>query len=293
MFLAVFWDKKACKKLFLTWRALVCRQCRERKTGLQMFTVVGLEEFPLVKVGDDLAKIIVQTARRNKVSIDDGDIFLVSQKVVSKAEGRLAGLSSVEPSERAREIAARTIKDARFVELVLRETRHIVKAVPGFLVVRDRRGWVCLNAGVDKSNVSPVDRVEVSLLPVDPDESARWIHKEITNLTGRKVGVIVCDTYSRPFRRGQVEFAIGVSGVKVFKDYRGEEDLFGYVLLVKNVAVVDELACAAELVMGQGNEAVPVAIVKGLKRAELCGESESSIKELQLAEHEDFFEGTL
>jgi coenzyme F420-0:L-glutamate ligase/coenzyme F420-1:gamma-L-glutamate ligase len=258
-----------------------------------MFTVVGLEEFPLVKVGDDLAKIIVETARKNKVGIEDGDIILVSQKVVSKAEGRLASLSSVEPSERAKEVAAETGKDARFVELVLQETEAIVKAVPGFLVVKDKRGWVCLNAGVDKSNVSPLDGVGVSLLPVDPDESARKIQRGVVRLTGKKIGVIICDTYSRPFRRGQMEFAIGVSGVKVFKDYRGEKDLFGYVLQVKNVAVVDELACAAELVMGQGNEAVPVAVVRGLKHVELCREAESSVRELQLAEHEDFFEGTL
>lgn len=258
-----------------------------------MFTVVGLEEFPLVKTGDDLARIIVETAEKRGAGIDDGDIVLVSQKVVSKAEGRLVNLNEVVPSERAREIAVKTAKDARFVELVLRETEAVVKAVPGFLVVKDKRGWVCLNAGVDKSNVSPHDGVGVSLLPVDPDESARTIRRGIVRLTGKKIGVVICDTYSRPFRRGQMEFAIGVSGVKVFKDYRGEKDLFGYVLTVKNVAVVDELACAAELVMGQGNEAVPVAVVKGLKRAELCEESESSIKELRLAEHEDFFEGTL
>lgn len=258
-----------------------------------MFTVIGLEPFPLVKAGDDLAKTIVETAEKNRASIENGDIILVSQKVVSKAEGRLADLSEVEPSKRAREIAVKTGKDARFVELVLRETEAIVKAVPGFLVVKDKRGWICLNAGVDKSNVSPHDGVDVGLLPVDPDESARMIRRGIVRLTGKKIGVVICDTYSRPFRRGQMEFAIGVSGVRVFKDYRGEKDLFGYVLQVKNVAVVDELACAAELVMGQGNEAVPVAIVKGLRRAELCEESDASIKELRLAEHEDFFEGTM
>jgi coenzyme F420-0:L-glutamate ligase/coenzyme F420-1:gamma-L-glutamate ligase len=291
VFLAVFWNKKAVRSFFNA-RRLIMPLTLERII-LQSFTVVGLGEFPLVKVGDDLTRIIVETARRNKVSIEDGDIILVSQKVVSKAEGRLANLSNVEPSEKAREIAAKTEKDARFVELVLRETERIVKAVPGFLVVKDNRGWVCLNAGVDKSNVASQDGVGVSLLPIDPDESARLIRRGLVRLTGKRVAVIVCDTYSRPFRRGQTEFAIGVSGVKVFRDYRGEKDLFSYVLQVKNVAVVDELACAAELLMGQGNEAVPVAIVKGWKRAELCEESESSIRELQLAEHEDFFEGTL
>jgi len=259
---------------------------------LQSFTVVGLEEFPLVKPGDNLARIIVETAKKNATTIEDGDIILVSQKIVSKAEGRLVRLRDVVPSERAKEVAAVTGKDARFVELVLRETKKIVKAVPGFLVVEDKRGWVCLNAGIDKSNVSAESDL-YSLLPEDPDESARRIRREIMRLTGKNVGVVICDTYSRPFRRGQTEFAIGVAGVKVFRDYRGERDLFGYVLQVKNVAVVDELACAAELLMGQGNEAIPVAIVKGLKRVELCEEDESAVDELRLAEHEDFFEDTL
>lgn len=259
---------------------------------MQSFTVVGLEEFPLVKPGDNLARIIVETAKKNATTIEDGDIILVSQKIVSKAEGRLVRLRDVVPSERAKEVAAVTGKDARFVELVLRETKKIVKAVPGFLVVEDKRGWVCLNAGIDKSNVSAESDL-YSLLPEDPDESARRIRREIMRLTGKNVGVVICDTYSRPFRRGQTEFAIGVAGVKVFRDYRGERDLFGYVLQVKNVAVVDELACAAELLMGQGNEAIPVAIVKGLKRVELCEEDESAVDELRLAEHEDFFEDTL
>jgi coenzyme F420-0:L-glutamate ligase/coenzyme F420-1:gamma-L-glutamate ligase len=259
---------------------------------LQSFAVVGLDGFPLVRSGDDLARIIVDVTNENNVFFEDGDVVAVSQKVVSKAEGRLMRLRDVTPSDKAKEVAALTGKDARFVELVLRETKRIVKAVPGFLVVEDKRGWVCLNAGVDKSNVSAENDL-CTLLPVDPDESARRIRGEIVRLTGKRVGVIICDTYSRPFRRGQMEFAIGVSGVKVFKDYRGEKDLFGYVLRVKNVAIIDELACAAELLMGQGSEAVPVAIVKGLKRVELCEERESSMSELRLAEHEDFFEGTV
>ena len=259
---------------------------------MQLFTVVGLDGFPLVRVGDDLARMVIDIAEKNGAPIGDGDIITLSQKIVSKAEGRLARLSDLVPSDKAKEIAALTAKDARLVELVLRETRRILKAVPGFLIVEDKRGWVCLNAGVDRSNVSPESDL-YTLLPVNPDESARKIRREISRLTGKKVGVVICDTYSRPFRRGQTEFAIGVSGVKAFKDYRGEKDLFGHVLHVKNVAVIDELACAAELLMGQGNEAVPVAIVKNLKRVELCDESSSSIEELRLAEHEDLFEEAL
>jgi coenzyme F420-0:L-glutamate ligase/coenzyme F420-1:gamma-L-glutamate ligase len=259
---------------------------------LQSFTVIGLDGFPLVRIGDDLARIIIDVAEKNRAPINDGDIIALSQKIVSKAEGRLVRLSDLVPSDEAKEVAALTGKDARLVELVLHETRRILKAVPGFLVVEDKLGWICLNAGIDRSNVSPESDL-YTLLPVNPDESARKIRHEISRLTGKKVGIVICDTYSRPFRRGQTEFAIGVSGVKAFKDYRGQKDLFGHVLHVKNVAMIDELACAAELLMGQGNEALPVVIVKNLKRAELCDESSSSIEELLLAEHEDFFEKAL
>ena len=254
--------------------------------------MIGLDGFPLVGIGDDLARMVVNIAEKNAAPIGDGDIIALSQKIVSKAEGRLVRLSDLVPSEKAKKVAVLTGKDARLVELVLGETRRILKAIPGFLVVEDKRGWICLNAGVDRSNVSPESDL-YTLLPVNPDESARKIRREITRLTGKKIGVIICDTYSRPFRRGQTEFAIGVSGVKAFKDYRGEKDLFGYVLHVKNVAMIDELACAAELLMGQGNEAVPVVIVKNFERVELCDESGSSIEGLHLAKHEDFFEKTL
>jgi coenzyme F420-0:L-glutamate ligase/coenzyme F420-1:gamma-L-glutamate ligase len=256
---------------------------------LQSFTVIGLDGFPLVRVGDDLARLTIDTAEKDGTSISDGDIIALSQKIVSKAEGRLARLSDLMPSDKAKEVAALTGKDPRLVELILSETRRILKAVPGFLVVEDKRGWICLNAGVDRSNVSAESDL-YTLLPINPDGSARKIRREIGRLTGKKIGVVICDTYSRPLRRGQTEFAIGVSGVKAFKDYRGEKDLFGRVLHVKNVAMIDELACAVELVMGQGNEAVPVAIVKNLKRADLCDESGSSSEELHLAEHEDLFE---
>jgi len=259
---------------------------------LQSFTVIGLDGFPLIKARDDLARMIIEITERNGTTIDDGDIVALSQKIVSKAEGRLARLSDLVPSDKAKETAALTGKDPRLVELVLGETRRILKAVPGFLVVEDKRGWTCLNAGIDRSNVSTESDL-YTLLPVDPDASARKICHEIRRLTGKKIGVVICDTYSRPFRRGQTEFAIGVSGVKAFKDYRGEKDLFGYVLHVKNVAMIDELACAAELLMGQGNEAVPVAIIKNLKRVELCDDSNPSIEELRLAEHEDLFEDVL
>jgi len=252
-------------------------------------SVIGLEGFPLVKAGDDLAKMIVETAEKEGASLSDGDVVVIAQKIVSKAEGRIINLKDVVPSKEAEEMARAVLKDPRLVELILRQSKEIVKASPRTLIVKTRDGTVCLNAGIDKSNVA--DRDTYALLPEDPDGAARKLRTDIMKLTGRRVSVVICDTYSRPFRRGQVEFAIGVAGIKPFKDYRGQRDLFGYVLRVKNVAIVDEIASAAELVMGQGREAIPVAIIKNLNRVE---ESEaSSIRDLNISKQEDLFRGTL
>jgi len=252
-------------------------------------SIIGLEGFPLVKAGDDLARMIVDTAEKEGASLSDGDVIVVAQKIVSKAEGRVINLKDVAPSKEAEETARATLKDPRFVELILRESVEIVKASQGALIVKTRDGTVCLNAGIDKSNVAGRDNY--ALLPEDSDGTARRLRTDIMKRTGKRVSVVICDTYSRPFRRGQVEFAIGIAGIKPFKDYRGQRDLFGYVLRVKNVAIVDEIASAAELVMGQGKEAIPVAIIKNLNRAE---ESEaSSIRDLNISKQEDLFRGTL
>ncbi|MEA2089426.1 MAG: coenzyme F420-0:L-glutamate ligase [Thermoproteota archaeon] len=256
---------------------------------LRKVSILCLEGFPLIKKGDDLAKLIVETAEKNGVRVEDGDVLVVAQKIVSKAEGRVIKLSDVVASDKAKKIAKITGKDSRFVELVLRETKKIVKASHETLIVKDVRDIVCINAGIDKSNVSGGD--SYALLPKDPDESARRIRSQILKITGKKVAVVICDTSSRPFRRGQVEFAIGLAGLKSFRDYRGQEDLFRYRLKVKNVAVVDEIACAAELIMGQGKERIPVVIIKNLRRAEPS--ETSSIKELVISKEEDLFKGTL
>lgn len=252
-------------------------------------SIVSLESFPLVETGDNLAKLIVETMKRENVSLSDGDVVAIAQKVVSKAEGRIVRLRDVNPSEKAKEIAETTLKDPRLVELILREAGKIVKASPQILIVENKNGLVAINAGVDKSNVKGTDAY--ALLPLDPDKSARKIRSEIAELTGKKVAVGICDTYSRPFRRAQAEFAIGVAGVNPFKDYRGQEDLFGYVLKVKRVAIADEIASAAELAMGQGKEAVPVVIIKNLGRVELT--DESSANDLLISKLEDLFSGTL
>jgi len=254
----------------------------------KIVNIIGLENFPLVKAGDDLAKIIVETAAKNNVQIENGDIIVISQKIVSKAEGRVMKISQISPSEEALKLAEKVQRDPKLIELVLKETRRIIKASPEILIVEDKRGLICINAGVDKSNVP---RDSYSLLPENPDESARKIKERIAELTGKNVSVVIGDTFSRPFRRGQVEFAIGIAGIKPFKDYRGQRDLYNNLLRVKNVAIVDEIACAAELVMGQAKEAIPVAIIKNLERAETS--EKSSIKELAISRQEDLFKETL
>jgi coenzyme F420-0:L-glutamate ligase/coenzyme F420-1:gamma-L-glutamate ligase len=247
--------------------------------------IVGLLGIPFVKADDDLASIILDTVETSNVKIDDGDVFVIAQKIVSKAEGRLVELDAVEASPEATKIAEASGRDQRLVELVLSESKRLLKASQQTIIVEDKRGLVNINAGIDKSNVE--GRNQYSLLPTDPDRSARRIRSRIMRSTGRDIAVIISDTYSRPFRRGQVNFAIGVAGLDPFFDYRGRDDLFGYVMQVKFTAVADELACAAELVMGQGKEATPVVIIKGFRRIVL-DESFSS-KDLLIEENEDLF----
>ncbi len=257
---------------------------------MKSFSVFALEDFPLVKLGDDIAKMIVESSRANGLELEDGDILIIAQKILSKAEGRIVNLCEIEPSKQALDMSKVTGKDPRLVELVLRETEKVVKATREILVVKDKRGLVCINAGIDKSNVEGRD--SFALLPERPDESAEKCRLGIRKLTGKSVAVIVSDTYSRPFRRGQVNFAIGIAGIKPFKDYRKKKDLFGQVLRVKNVAIADELAAAAELLMGQATEARPVALLRGLN-AIVEFHQKTSTEELLISREEDLFKGTL
>jgi coenzyme F420-0:L-glutamate ligase/coenzyme F420-1:gamma-L-glutamate ligase len=257
---------------------------------VRSFTVFALEGFPLIGFGDDLAKIIVETARKDGLELEDGDVIVAAQKIFSKAEGRVVRLRDVVASRKAQRMAKIVGKDPRFVELVLRETKRVLKASRDILLVEDVRGLVCINAGIDKSNVH--GRGEFALLPENPDRSAEECRKRIGQLTGRDVSVVICDTYSRPFRRGQVNFAIGIAGINLFRDYRGTKDLFGRVLTVKNVAVVDEIAAAAELVMGQAKEGRPVVIFKGLDRSVVLREK-CDIEEVFISRKEDLFRNVL
>jgi len=257
---------------------------------LKGFMGFALEDFPLISSGDDLAKIIAETAEKNGLGFEDEDVIVAAQKIFSKAEGRVVNLRDVADSRRAQRLAKTVRKDPRFVELVLRETKKVLKASCDVLLVEDVRGLVCINAGIDKSNVQGRD--EFALLPENPDRSADECRRRIRELTGKEVAVVICDTYSRPLRRGQVNFAIGIAGINPFRDYRGREDLFGQVLKVKNVAVADEIVAAAELLMGQGDEARPVVILRGLDESMLLREK-GRIEEVFISRKEDLFRNVL
>lgn len=257
---------------------------------MKSYVVMALEGFPLIKARDNIAKIVVETAKKNGLAIEDGDVIAIAQKVFSKAENRVVHLGDVVPSKKAKEVAAITGKSPRFIELVLKETKRILKASRDILLVEDNRGLVSINAGIDKSNVE--GRSNFALLPEDPDKSAEKCRNQIKQLTGKDVAVIVCDTYSRPFRRGQVNFAIGLAGLSPFRDYRGKKDLFGQTLKVKNTAVVDEVAAAAELLMGQAKEATPVIVLKGLGDSIIFCDRDR-LSDMLISSEEDLFKNAL
>ena len=223
--------------------------------------VIGITGLPIIEEGDDLAELIIGSANSQGDPLQDSDIVILSHVIVSRAEGRTVDLSTVEPSPVAERFATFTGKDPRLVETILRDSRAIRRMAPGILITETKQGFVCANAGVDKSNVPGEDIV--ALLPEDPDESARKFRSRVRELTGREVAAIVCDTHGRGHRDGEVNVAVGASGMEVIRDRRGEHDLFGYELKVKRTAVADELAAAAELVIGQADEGVPAAIIRG------------------------------
>jgi len=221
--------------------------------------LIGIPGIPEIAAGDDLPSLIVKTLREANLEVGDKDVFVVAQKIISKAEGRTVDLSSIEPSQVAREWAETYDKDARMVEVVLRESKRIVRMERGVMISETHHGFICANAGVDASNVA-TDLV--TLLPVDSDESARRIQTTIEESFGVRVAVIVSDTFGRPWREGITNVAIGVAGIAPLIDYRGQMDSHGRPLRVTVIAVADELASAAELVM-QKSAGVPVVIIRG------------------------------
>jgi len=209
--------------------------------------------------------LILDALAAANMRLQNGDVLAAAQKIISKAEGRLARLADVTPSARAREVAAQTAKDPRLVELILQESDEISRMKPGVLIVTHRLGFTSANAGIDRSNLAQNGADEVALLlPVDPDGSAQAIRQAIRDRLGIDVGVVICDSHGRPFRLGTVGVAIGAAGVPALWDRRGEADLYGRRLEHTDVGVADEIAAAAGLLMGQAAEGMPVVLIRGL-----------------------------
>jgi coenzyme F420-0:L-glutamate ligase / coenzyme F420-1:gamma-L-glutamate ligase len=229
-------------------------------------TLTSLQNIPLIRQGDHLADILLNSLRETNLELQDNDILVLAQKIVSKAEGRLVNLADVTASQRAIELGAQTEKDPRLVELMLRESNEVVRLRKGVIVVEHKLGFICANAGIDHSNVmGDGDTKEdfVLLLPQDPDASARKLREAIKQKTNKTIGVMIIDSHGRAWRNGTVGVCIGLSGIPAVVDERGWQDLFGYTLKATIVGVADELAAAASLVMGQAAEGTPATHVRG------------------------------
>lgn len=269
-----------------------------------------LPGIPLIRPGDDLADLLLSALPTARLTLRDGDILVLAQKIVSKAEGQLVNLSEVVPSEAAIELATRSQKDPRLAELILRESRAILRVRPGTVIVEHRLGFVCANAGIDHSNVQPPPSSQTSevfakhsrrerdfesldsspedwvlLLPEDPDRSAREIRRRLEAASGSRLGVMIIDSHGRAWRLGIVGTCIGLSGLPALVDKRGDPDLFGFRLRITQIAAADELAAAASLVMGQADEGLPAVHARGFPYPL----REGSLRELIRPKEQDLF----
>ena len=251
-------------------------------------TLTAIEEIPLITPGDDLPSIVYKCLKQSKINLQDGDIIVLAQKIVSKAENRLFNLVNILPSDAANELAEKTGKDPRLAQLILNESNQILRTRPGSVIVEHKLGFVCANAGIDHSNVagagSPTEEW-VLLLPENPDKSAEIFRSSLEYLSGTRLGVMIIDSHGRAWRLGTVGVAIGLSGIPGLIDERGWDDLFGYTLQITVVGIADELAAAASLVMGQAAEGTPAVHVRGFPYPL----SDGNIKEIIRPKEQDMF----
>ena len=258
-------------------------------------TLTPLKNIPLIRRDDNLADIVVKSLYESTVELQDEDILVFAQKVISKAEGRTVDLATVTPSQQAIELAEETQKDSRIIELILQESNEVLRTRVGLIIVEHKLGFVCANAGIDHSNVdSPLLKGDdsgmrpedwVLLLPQDPDLSSRKMREEIKSKTGKVVGILIIDSHGRAWRNGTAGVAIGMAGIPGLEDLRGKPDLFGFNLQVTQVGVADELAAAASLMMGQAAEGTPVVHVRGFPHPL----REGKLKELLRSKETDLF----
>lgn len=251
-------------------------------------TLTPLIGIPLIRQGDHLADIVLNSLVENDLPLQDDDILVFAQKIISKSEGRAVNLNTIIPSVRAAELAKQTGKDPRVVELILQESNEVLRIRVGAIIVEHKLGFVCANAGIDHSNVAGAgDQAAewILLLPADPDRSAELMRGEIQAKTGKRIGILIIDSHGRAWRNGTVGSAIGIAGIPGVEDLRGKPDLFGYTLQVTQVGTADELAAAASLVMGQAAEGTPVVHVRGFPYPLRDG----SLKEIIRPKDQDLF----
>ena len=256
---------------------------RSRKfTPSNRLELIGIAGLPEIKKGDDLTRLFLAAVNEQTVNLEDGDVIVFTSKVVSKSEGWVVDLSSVQVSEEAERIARETEKDPRIVQLVLDESKGIERMMRNHIIVESKHGFVCANAGVDESNVEEGMAV---LLPKDPQRSAQQLKKGIEARSGRAIAVLIADSFGRAFRDGVTGICVGVSGIPALVDRRGEEDRFGKIAEITKEAIADEICAAANLVMGEFKEGIPIVIVRGLM-LERC---DRDIKELLFSREDDLF----
>jgi coenzyme F420-0:L-glutamate ligase/coenzyme F420-1:gamma-L-glutamate ligase len=251
-------------------------------------SLTSLKNIPMISTGDNLAEIILEALAQEDIQLQDGDILVLAQKIVSKAEGRWVNLAQIKPSAQAVELAGKIEKDARVVELVLNESQEVLRTRPGTIIVEHKQGFVCANAGIDHSNVAGESRGGdewVLLLPENAEKSAQNLRKALETARGVRIGVLIIDSHGRAWRQGVVGTTIGLAGMPGLVDLRGQPDLFGYTLRITTIAAADELAAAASLVMGQAAEGTPVVHVRGFPYQL----REGSMKELLRPREQDMF----
>jgi coenzyme F420-0:L-glutamate ligase / coenzyme F420-1:gamma-L-glutamate ligase len=239
-----------------------------------------------IKPNSNIVNTFLNAIKENKNNnqiLENGDIIVLAQKIISKYEGRLINLDDVTPSQKSIDLSKQVDKDPRIIELILQESRKIIRIFNNIIIAETHHGFICANAGIDQSNVSN-KKDQVLLLPLNPDKSAESIRKEIYEKTGKQVAVLITDTFGRPFRMGQTNVAVGIAGINPLKSYKGKQDMFGKILRVTEIAIVDEIAGAAELVMGK-TEGIPIAIVRNVNYSK----RNSSITKIIREEKKDIF----
>lgn len=248
--------------------------------------IIGVKGIPIIKKGSPLDEIILKALNKMKQEIKDGDILVIAETIIAKAEGQIIELEKIVPSSKALKLAKKTGKKPEIVEFILQESEEIVKVGPNFIISETKQGFICANAGIDESNI---DEGLATPIPEDPDRSAHQIREKIEDVTCKDIVVIISDTHGRAFREGAIGTAIGISGMNPLWDRIGETDLYGKKLKTTSIAVADELAAAASIVMGQANEGIPVVLIRGVNYFKLLRTNHADIKSLIRLKKYDVF----